>query len=83
MKYPEPLPADYFPKSIVVLCDGREVMHLGAGRVMLNTRWMVAHEPERLEIFWDGMLVYFRVRQQVILNRLQVPAGSAPSELKR
>ncbi|MEO0407355.1 MAG: hypothetical protein AAF289_08400 [Cyanobacteria bacterium P01_A01_bin.135] len=50
---------------------------------MLNTRWMVAHEPERLEIFWDGMLVYFRVRQQVILNRLQVPAGSAPSELKR
>lgn len=69
------LPADYRPQSIVILCDGQKAVHVEGDDMQLDVEWTAEREPERLEVFWDGVLVYAQVHQQITVNRLEQVTG--------
>ena len=71
-----PLPADYRPQSIVILCDGQKAVHVEGSDMQLDVDWMAEHNPERLEMFWDGVLVYAQVNQKLTVNRLELVTGA-------
>ena len=73
---PAPLPANYRPQSIVILCDGQKAIHVEGDDMQLDVEWTAEHEPERLEVFWDGVLVYAQVNQQITVNRLEQVTGN-------
>jgi len=70
------LPADYRPQSIVILCDGQKAVHVEGNEMQLDVEWTVDSEPERLEMYWDGVLVYAQVNQQITANRLERVTGN-------
>lgn len=72
----KPLPTDYHPESILILCDGQKAVHVEGSELQLDVEWTAEQEPDRLEMFWDGVLVYAQVNQQITLNRLQLVTGS-------
>ena len=71
-----PLAADYRPQSIVILCDGQKAVHVKGNEMQLDVEWTAEHEPERLEMFWDGVLVYAQVNRQITINRLELVTGA-------
>ena len=70
-----PLPADYRPQSIVILCDGQKAVHVEGDEMQLDVEWTAERDPDRLEMFWDGVLVYALVNQQLTVNRLELVTG--------
>ena len=71
-----PLPADYRPQSVVILCDGQKAVHVKGNEMQLDVEWTAEREPDRLEMFWDGVLVYALVNQQLTVNRLELVTGT-------